>query len=707
MEILLEEAPQQTLFKFKNTWKYREAAIHFERFNCYTKLIAGTHAYWQFWDEEFKRCLEGYTVDNIKISGYHYFYLNYCPIEQVTALNEVKDKTKKTAAKRETKFPKFWDLDWIYFTALDIAEYGLPGDTVEEKIAYYRSLPLDIGLVLEEENISGGKHLLWLKFRGCGASWKGAAIPARNFFFVKESKSYMYADSKEYLNKDGVFTKFLKYKNFINDNTPFVKFTDVKNDLGMMHIRASHKDTLGNEKGFMSEVMGVPVEGIPDKVRGKRGKATLFEEFGTFNKGGDTYTVARSSHEEGFLVFGTMILYGTAGHDGKAFETMEKMFFAPYSFGLLRFINTWDDDLLGTECALFTPADYNVAFVDEEGNTDKVLARKFIAGERAKALKSNDPADAIKAKCEHPLKPAEALLRTGTVLFPRSELLSWKTEILTTGKMRNLTVFGDFLDTKEGVKFQPLADARPVLKYPHDKKDDNSGCISIWETPFRVPFPDKPGTFVPDDLYIICVDPYMHDTTTGDSLGSIYVLKNVNKFSKPDDTIVACYVGRPQSMDIFHKKARQLAQYYNAKIGYENDAGQALLSYFKSNKYMNLLAPEFELAFNSNIPKSSVRRGFGMHMTEKRRSIGLGYLADWLVQEWMVTENGEVLRNYHKIYDVGLLEELIKFHPEANCDRISALIIGMYFMKEVDYKRGVIDIKRKQASKFFKNTLFS
>lgn len=687
-------------FKFKNTDLFRQAAIHFKKWGCYTKLITGTHACNMFWDEEERRCLEGYTVGGIRISGYHYFYLNYCPIEQVVAVGNVKDKTKKQAADRITDFPKFWDLDYIYFTALDIAEYGLPGETLEDKIAYYNKLPLELNLVLEEDNISGGRHLLWLKFRGCGASWKGAAMPARNFFFIRKSKSYMFADNTEYLNKDGVFNKFLQYKNFINENTPFYKYTDVKNDLSKMHLRASHKDEFGNERGYLSEVMGVAVEGLPDKVRGKRGKITLLEEFGTFNKGGDIWAVSKSSHEEAYLVFGTMVAYGTAGHDGKAFETMEKMFYSPGSFGLIRFYNVYDDDLLGTECSLFTPADFNVAYVDADGNTDRILAKQFIEKERAISAKSHDPGDVLKTKCEHPLKPSEALLRTGTIMFPRAELLAWKTELLATGKLKHLATYGDLEDTKEGVKFKPSEYARPVMKYPHDKKDDNSGCVTLWEAPYRFE-----GN-IPPNLYIICIDPYMHDTTTGDSLGAIYVLKNINNFSKPDDNIVACYVGRPATMDTFHKKARQLAEYYNAKIGYENDAGQALLGYFKSNKYQHLLAPEFELAYNSNIPKSGVRRGFGMHMTEQRKKIGLNYLAEWLTQKWTVTEDGENLYNYHKIYDVGLLEELIKFHIDNNCDRISALIIGMFFMKEIDFKHKGIALTKKQTPNFFKNQLF-
>lgn len=675
-------------FKFKDTWRFREAAIHYEKHGCYTFHIPDTFSWFEFWDEEHRRCIEGLTIGNVRITGYHYFYLNYCPIIQVRALAENTGK-KKQAAERFEGFPKFWDLDWLYFTALDIAEYGI---TEEE----YNKLPLDLNLVIDEDNLSGGKHFIWLKPRGVGASWKGASMPARNFFFIRNSKSFMFAESTEYLNKDGIFNKFLMYKNFINENTPFYKYTDVKNDLNKMHIRASHKDMKGNERGFMSEVMGVAVEGKDDKVRGKRGKITLFEEFGAFTNADKCIEVSKSSHEEGNLVFGTMVCFGTGGTEGKAFESMEKLFFNPSTQGMLRFNNIFDDDLIGTECGFFTPATYNVAFVDDSGNTDRTKSKNYLDGERAKKLKSPDPNDVARAKAEHPYTPQEALLRTSSNIFPKAELLSWKTELLASGKVRNLSVYGELQDTKEGVKFVPVPTAKPILKYPHDKRDDNSGCISIWETPYRI------NGETPNNLYILVVDPYMHDSTTGDSLGAAYVIKNINPVSKPDDIIVASLIGRPATMDIFHKKIRQLSEYYNAKIGFENNAGQALLSYFKANRKMHLLAPEFSLGFNENIPKSGVRRGYGMHIDQRRKEIGLGYLADWLIKEWTITEEGDILYNYHKIYDVGLLEELIKFNPDNNYDRISALIIGMFHQKEIEWKYGNKAMIKKELPSFFK-----
>ena len=37
----------------------------------------------------------------------------------------------------------------------------------------------------------------------------------------------------------------------------------------------------------------------------------------------------------------------------------------------------------------------------------------------------------------------------------------------------------------------------------------------------------------------------------------------------------------------------------------------------------------------------------------------------------------------HKIYDLGLLQELIKFNHDGNFDRVMALMVGMYHTREL------------------------
>ena len=73
---------------FKDTHLFSTAANAFNEKGYYTDAIPGTKEYYDFWDQEKARCLTGYEVNGVKITGYHYFYLNYCPIDRVVEVEQ-------------------------------------------------------------------------------------------------------------------------------------------------------------------------------------------------------------------------------------------------------------------------------------------------------------------------------------------------------------------------------------------------------------------------------------------------------------------------------------------------------------------------------------------------------------------------------------------------------------------------------------------
>jgi len=104
--------------RFKDSYRLSPAANYFEKNGRYCPFPPNTQPYFDFWDEEQRRCLEGYTTPegDITITGYHYFYLNYCPI-QVAVDKELSDGT--IIAERKQKFPRFYDTDYDYFHAIE------------------------------------------------------------------------------------------------------------------------------------------------------------------------------------------------------------------------------------------------------------------------------------------------------------------------------------------------------------------------------------------------------------------------------------------------------------------------------------------------------------------------------------------------------------------------------------------------------------
>jgi hypothetical protein len=96
-----------------NSDKFRGPALMFKKHGYYTAAPSNTTAYIEYWREEKKRSLEGYYADDGDwISGFHYFYLNYCPIQLVREeiMTDARGHVRKVV-ERKRDFPDFWDSD--------------------------------------------------------------------------------------------------------------------------------------------------------------------------------------------------------------------------------------------------------------------------------------------------------------------------------------------------------------------------------------------------------------------------------------------------------------------------------------------------------------------------------------------------------------------------------------------------------------------
>lgn len=97
---------------------FRPAALHFKRHGCYTFLRPNPNPnseYKKWITEEKRRCREGYMreSDGEWITGYMYWYMNYCPI-MLTRITEGKKK-----ADRVEDFPETWEGIYLRFHYLD------------------------------------------------------------------------------------------------------------------------------------------------------------------------------------------------------------------------------------------------------------------------------------------------------------------------------------------------------------------------------------------------------------------------------------------------------------------------------------------------------------------------------------------------------------------------------------------------------------
>lgn len=631
--------------KIVNSNKFRQASIQFLNTGQYCQYPEGTTEFYKFWDEERDRCINGYTADDGDfISGYNYFYLNYCPISRI--VNHITtDKLGNTVVKRvnEVSFPDFWDYDYYYFNAVQEAE-------------------------------EVGKHLCLLKSRRKGFSYKGGAMACRNYYLIPNSKTFIYASNKQYLTDDGILTKAWDYMDFIDKNTAWGKKRSVNTQ---MRRRAGFytKDDYGNviEMGYKSEIIGVTLKDNPDVVRGKKANLILFEEGGSFSELGAAWQIARPSVEVDGIAFGTMIVWGTGGTEGSAFETMKDMFYNPDGYNCLGFDNIWDESATTNKCGFFVPQYTNLdirdkegkrIYMDEDGNTFRKKSLEHILAERQIVISnatSNAAVDRYVA--ERPITPAEAMLEFNGNIFPKKELQEQLSLLRTNKKLQNYKQVGDLIQQPDGTIKWIIKKTGDITHYPLRTKrdettgaligDDPTGSIVIWEHPNK---DASPG------LYIAGIDSYDYDESSTTSLGSCFIYKRIQSIEQYSDIIVAEYTGRPKSAEEFYENVRKLLLYYNARAMYENQ-NKGIFVYF-TNKHCDYLLADQPDIINDIVSNSKVNRKKGCHMNKQIKQWGEG-----LIKDWLNDENSVGKKNLYNIMSEPLLEELIAYNDNGNFDR--------------------------------------
>lgn len=637
--------------KIYNSDKFRQAAIFFKEHGTYTLAPPGTTDYIKYWDEETNRCLYGYVApDGDAISGYNYFYLNYSPIMKLSEV-EYTDRygNKRTRRERILEFPNFWDYDYYYFNAIEEAE-------------------------------TQGKHLVVLKSRQRGYSFKGASMLVRNYELIPGSKSFAVASEQKFLIGDGLLTKAWQIMDFIDKNTAWSKqrltSTRMERVSGFKITDEFGKQT---EQGYLSSITGITLKNDPERLRGTRGKLVLFEEGGKFPNLETAWRVEQPAVEtDDGVAFGLLIAFGTGGTEGGAFDGLKNLFYKPEAFNCLSFPNIWDDGQEQTKCGFFVPSWSNMEstdengkqrFMDQYGNSLREKAVEELIAQRNKVKDGGASQTSIdRFISERPLKPQEAVLELGKNIFPRQLLMNQLTRIRTNEKLRNMKHVVDLAWDGEGQVKATEKKSGDITTY-HLKKDDKPhGSIVIWEYPIKDP---------PFGLYIGGCDPYDHDESFTNSLGSTFIFKRVKAGEAWNDVIVAEYSGRPDTAEEYYENVRKLLIFYNARLLFENER-KGIYPYFTNKHCDYLLADQPDKIISEVFKDSKVQRRKGCHMTKSIRAYGEGLILEWLMDEF---EPGHP--NIERIYSEPLIEELIENDGVKNVDRVIALCMTMMYREEL------------------------
>jgi len=615
----------------RGTKLFFEARDHFKKHGVYTKALEGTYAFNEFWDEETRRCREGYSNGDFNITGNFYFYLNY---------NQIQMKDPRTGRKTRD-FPLFTDVDYEFFNLLKKAELTKKG-------------------------------LILLKPRRTGFSWKLSSIAAHEFNFYKDSFTVISAFEDKY--SSNTFNMAKEHLNFLF-NTPWYK---PRTPDTSEFVQAKHLKKIDGKEvwvGYMSAIRKLTFKDNPFASAGASVSKFIFDEGGIFPNIKESYNISEPTWRDGQDVTGTPIILGTGGDMGKGTHAFSEMFYNPETYNLLALDNIWDANMSGRKCGWFFPASrqrfgiyvdpetkVKTDLIDEDGNSNQVLGEKAVLEERHK--KANDPIAFRDSTTQYPLNTSEGFLISTGNIFPTIALKEQKAKIEgDPNKYLDSNIVCDiYINDTAALELKVHDVKRPIRKYPI-RREERFGAVELYELPQK-----NSDEEIYTNRYIGGIDPYDSDEApTSVSLGSILI------FDRITEKIVAEYTERPEKASEFYENCRRLLMFYKARGLTENNK-LGIVTYFEQMKSSYLLAETPVQLRNKLEWKANLNTSYGYNTTQQTNRYGDSLIVQWLKTNASFAQSSEV-KNSHQIYSLALLDELIQFNPDPklNFDRISAL----------------------------------
>ena len=686
--------------KFINTHLFTEMADFYRKNKKYTFLKEDTIPHRQLRKrEEYRRkhgismpcLLRNGKIENIRITGSHYNFLNYTMIEQLDE-NTAKSTSKASVGKKHYDFSKFIDAQFWTFHIMEFA-------------------------------IRNGFHIIIDKTRRGGFSYIMAADSANNINLQPRKVQVHVAADKKYLIATGGLTDFtINNLRFFETKTPFIKgilSTDKEN------FRLGFKLPNGvvSPKSWNSALFTVSAMNNPDCVIGKDAVNVKVEELSTMENFDDFMGVTEPAMRTGSYVTGNLFCWGTATSGNM--QTFEQNFFSPLSYHFMPFENVWDKDSRNEICGYFKPYAWGLQgqigdqyAMDQDGNSNIELGLRIAYNERKRKKETAKTfADYINYLGQYALMPAESFSSATENLFSSEELMAWEERLRTDNSFKfysdgwlfeenGKVIFKsnsrieaeggkhnvDFYDWIEGVP-------RKGHEHPH-------GCIRKWFNPMQVPYIDKNGKQVigtPPGLYSISYDPVGVNKenkliTNKHSHNSIKVWMNPCQYNGFKTALVAAYYGRPEKLEEADKVCLLLAIYYNCigTTGVEINRGETVSNFSKWKALKYLMKDPVQI-WDTSI-KGNVVSTYGVNMGDGTKKLeGLRLLKEMLYSVVGQDDLGNDIYLFQTIYDYQSILELKKWNILGNFDRVSEMIIRALQWRLCDIEAAKLLAHRKKV----------
>ena len=558
------------------------------------KDVIGTPKYDEFWEEQIRRCIEGYETGGLWIPGRYYYFLNFQPIAGV----------------KGNMFPLFCDFH------LELA-YAV------EWVKYFK--------------ITG---LIILKARRKGLSeFMKGAILNYGLTFGDTYRGAVFAGIENYVK--GIKKKVM---NGLTNTVDDMRLNILKNN--DKELRIGYEERVNGtfiESGSLNEIQMETLFNSESKLEGEYFNDVLSEESGENPRVKAAFESIKPSLMFGSEMEGTFYIYGTAGNILSGSKDFIDMYRNHVSFDLVKifvdgtrlyypfFITPNEHKGVKNEIGKTVDPIRNLRPLIAEHGRDCLMGCEDIeaAKENIRMLythyeKLQDKKNLIELKKNFPLDEEDAITSGGSNNFDNEALFSrlqeLQTKILPPG---NYVL--EMVTEGEGKQWKQPLEVKARLTKP---EDPDWKVIPILQHPLK-------GMRNVDAMGI---DSYNQDqTNTSRSLGGIVILRDGRNIPSEINGIkirkgvypVVCYEKRPPKKEQFYMIGLMLAIYYDlpkdVMISAEHDF---LIDFFKKNGGRRFLSPR-PRSFDSQNTEATYEYGSKL-ASPQMISRALGIAQSWV-----------------------------------------------------------------------------
>jgi hypothetical protein len=259
---------------------------------------------------------------------------------------------------------------------------------------------------------------------------------------------------------------------------------------------------------------------------------------------------------------------------------------------------------------------------------------------------------------QYPLTPEEALMSSEGNIFDVAMLREQRARILKNTELQEKVMIVS-IDWKRDVSGNIIgADWRV---------DPEKGIFRMTEPPAT------DGMNEPiRGLYILGTDSYDKDKAADPkraSQGACRVWKLWQGLDETDDLPVCGLFQRPDTSEEFFENTAKMAVLYGWAQNLIEWSNITIFNWYRQNGFSHLLRQRPEVAY-ANMAKSQVQNRDGIDPNTRHVWVEMG-------QNW-IRKGGA-----YKIWDLQLLDKLIRYNGEDNCDETDALLIAILHKNDI------------------------